>query len=187
METERLILRRWKADDFEPFAALNNDPTVMEFFPALLTPGQSRDMIAMIEDHFQREGFGLWALEVKGTAEFAGFVGLNKPTFKTNFTPCVEIGWRLAHRFWGKGYAPEAARAVLKAGFEVFELDEIVSFTAAVNHRSIRVMEKIGMASDPAENFNHPRLADGHPLQLHVLYRKMSPSNIISGQVEHTP
>lgn len=174
METERLILRRWKDSDFEPFAALNNDPKVMEFFPALLTPNQSRDMIAMIEDHFEREGFGLWAVELKESEEFIGFVGLNKPTFKTNFTPCVEIGWRLSHKFWGKGYAPEAAKAVLDAGFELFELKEIVSFTAAVNHRSMRVMEKIGMVSDPAENFNHPRLADGHPLQLHVLYRKMS-------------
>jgi len=171
LETPRLLLRQWQASDIESFAAMNGDPRVMEFFPALMKADQSREMVKNIEAHFQRNGFGLWAAELRQTGEFIGFVGLSRPTFEAHFTPCVEIGWRLAHAFWGQGYAPEAAQEVIRAGFEQLNLAEIVSFTATINTRSIRVMEKIGMHSQPSETFAHPRLADGHPLQMHVLYR----------------
>lgn len=171
LETPRLLLRQWQESDLEPFAAMNADAQVMEFFPARLDAEKSREMVQHIQEHFKREGFGLWALELRKSAEFIGFVGLSKPSFQAHFTPCVEIGWRLAQRFWGQGYAPEAAREVIRAGFEQVKLPEIVSFTAAVNTKSIRVMQKLGMHSRPEENFLHPRLADGHPLQLHVLYR----------------
>jgi len=158
METDRLILRDWREDDREPFAALNADPEVMEHFPALLTREQSD---AVIE-----RNPGLHAVEVRATGEFIGFVGLAVPRFEAAFTPCVEIGWRLARAAWGHGYASEAARAVLARA--LIEHDEIVSFTAVTNLRSRAVMERIGMTY--VEEFDHPNLPDGHPLQRHVLY-----------------
>ena len=113
----------------------------------------------------------MWATTIKETGEFIGFVGLSIPSFEAHFTPCVEIGWRLTSSHWGKGYATEAALAVLKIGFEKYRLKEIVSFTASVNKRSIRVMEKIGMIHNVKDDFNHPKLAIDHPLSRHVLYR----------------
>jgi ribosomal-protein-alanine N-acetyltransferase len=122
--------------------------------------------------HFADKGFGWWALEIPGGAPFIGFVGLSIPRFNAHFTPCVEIGWRLAHAAWGKGYATEAARAALAHGFDVLKLEEIVSFTTTANLRSRNVMEKIGMRRDPADDFDHPSIAAGHPQRPHVLYRK---------------
>lgn len=171
IRTPRLILRRWRPEDLEPFAALNADPVVMEHFPSTLSREESDAFARRIEDHFDRYGFGLWALEIPGVAPFAGFVGLSVPGFEAHFTPCVEIGWRLAAGSWGKGYATEAARAVLAFGFERLSLAEIVSFTAPANERSRRVMERIGMTRNPADDFDHPRLPEGHPLRRHVLYR----------------
>jgi len=124
-----------------------------------------------VRSEMAERGFGFWAIEVPGEAEFAGFTGLAVPRFTSHFTPCVEIGWRIAHEHWGRGYAPEAARAALAHGFEGLGLDEIVSFTAVANLRSRRVMEKLGMSRDPADDFEHPSLAPGHPLRRHVLYR----------------
>ena len=171
MQTQRLILREWTDDDLEPFAALNADPNVMEFLPALLTREQSDEMAARIRTHFQERGFGLWAVEVRGGAKFIGFVGLTVPRFEAHFTPCVEVGWRLAAEHWGQGYAPEAARAALEYGFRELKLTEIVSITVPHNLKSRRVMEKIGLRHDPTGDFLHPLLSDGHPLQQHVLYR----------------
>jgi RimJ/RimL family protein N-acetyltransferase len=171
IETARLKLRRWLPDDRRPFAQLNADARVMEYFPQPLTRTESDTMVQRVEAHFEQHGFGLWALEVPGTTAFAGFVGLMVPRFEAHFTPCVEIGWRLAFEHWGRGYAPEAARAVLRFGFERVGLDEIVSFTATANLRSRRVMEKIGMTHDTAGDFDHPALPTGHALQRHVLYR----------------
>jgi RimJ/RimL family protein N-acetyltransferase len=171
ISTPRLILRRWREDDRAPFAAMNADSRVMEHFPAMLTREESDAMIDRIEAGFGKHGFGLWAVEVRATGAFAGFVGLNVPTFTTHFTPCVEIGWRLAFEQWGFGYAREAAATALHAGFKEFCLQEIVSFTVPANTRSIRVMEAIGMTHDPADDFDHPRLPEGHRLQRHVLYR----------------
>ena len=171
VETERLLLRRWRNEDFEPFARMNADPRVMEFFPALLTPEETAAGMARGRAHWERHGFGWWAAELKETGEFIGFIGLAVPGFEAHFTPCVEIGWRLAAEYWGRGLATEGARASLRYGWEVLGLREIVSFTTVGNVRSRRVMEKIGMSHDPADDFDHPGIAEGHPQRRHVLYR----------------
>lgn len=172
LRSQRLLLRAWRAADRAPFAALNADPAVMEHFPALLTVEQSDAMVDRIEAHFETHGFGLWAVEAPGVADFIGFVGLSVPAFSAPFTPCVEIGWRLARAHWGAGYASEAARAALEFGFGELRLDEIVSFTVPDNVRSRRVMQRLGLHHDPADDFDHPNLPDGHRLRRHVLYRK---------------
>lgn len=143
----------------------------MAFFPAPLSRDQSDQLATRIERHFERHGFGLWAVEIPRVASFAGFIGLSVPAFDAHFTPCVEIGWRLAAEHWHRGYATEGARAVLAFGMETLELSEIVSFTVPANQPSRRVMERIGMARDPADDFEHPGLPAGHPLRRHVLYR----------------
>lgn len=171
----RLRLRPWRASDREPFAAMNADPRVMEFLPELLTREKSDALADRIEAHFAQHGFGLFAVEILGQAPFAGFVGLSIPRFEAAFTPCVEIGWRLAAEFWNQGYATEAARAVLEFGFRDLRLSEIVSFTATINLQSRRVMEKLGMTHDPADDFNHPLLPSDHRLSRHVLYRAKPP------------
>jgi RimJ/RimL family protein N-acetyltransferase len=167
-----LVLRRWQPGDIEPFASLNADPRVMEFFPATLSRSESEAMILEIEKRIDKLGAGLWAVELKENKEFIGFIGLNVPDYPLPFSPCVEIGWRLAFDYWGKGYAQEGARASLAFGFEQLGLREIVSFTTAGNLRSRRVMERIGMTYDPSGDFDHPRLPERHPLLRHVLYRK---------------
>lgn len=174
--TERTQLRRWTDADRAPFAVLNADGEVMEHFPATLDRAESDRAADRIEAHFAARGFGLWALEIPGLASFAGFVGLSVPTFETAFTPCVEIGWRLARPFWGRGYVTESARAALAFGFDDLGLSEIVSFTVPANLRSRRVMERIGMTHDERDDFDHPVLPEGHPLRRHVLYRKRGPS-----------
>ena len=150
---------------------MNADPRVVEHLPKYTSAAQSDAFADRIEAHFAAHGFGLWALEVPGAQPFAGFVGLAVPTYEAHFTPCVEIGWRLAAEGWGHGFATEAARAVLDLGFERLGLAEIVSFTVPANVRSRRVMEKIGLVRDPADDFEHPALPEGHPLRPHVLYR----------------
>ena len=171
LETARLRLRAWRASDREPFAAMNADPLVMRYFPATLSAIETDAMLQRIRDHWEQRGFGLWAAALRDSGEFAGFIGLWAPAFEASFTPCVEIGWRLAARFWNQGLATEGAAAVLRFAFEKLSMDEVVSFTAVENLPSRRVMEKIGMVRDPAEDFDHPRIAEGHPLRRHVLYR----------------
>jgi RimJ/RimL family protein N-acetyltransferase len=143
----------------------------MEFFPATLTRAESDDLIDRTKRHFAEHGFGLWAMEIPDVAAFAGTAGLLIPSFEAHFTPCVEIGWRLGFEFWGKGYASEAARAILAFGFRQPGFSEIVSFTAAMNWRSRRLMERLGMYHSVRDNFHHPNLPGEHPLALHVLYR----------------
>ena len=171
LRTDRLVLRRWREEDLEPFAALNADPAVMEHFFKTLDRAESAAFIARIEAHFDREGFGFWAIEAPGVAPLVGLAGLARPPFQTRFTPCVEVGWRLARAYWGRGYATEAARAALQSGFEHVGLDEIVSFTVPANVRSRAVMERIGMTRSAADDFEHPNLPEGHHLRPHVLYR----------------
>jgi RimJ/RimL family protein N-acetyltransferase len=171
LATERLVLRRWQADDEEPFAQMNADSEVMEFFPAVLTRAESDALAGRIEAHFAEHGFGLWAAELRGEGAFVGYVGLAVPRFQAHFTPCVEMGWRLRREHWGKGLATEGARAVMRYGFAELGLTELVSFTVPANVRSRRVMEKLGMTHDAREDFEHPELAEGHPLRRHVLYR----------------
>jgi RimJ/RimL family protein N-acetyltransferase len=165
--TPRLRLRRWRAEDREPFAALNADPEVTEHFVSAQTRQESDASVDRIEVHFDRHGFGFWAAEHNGV--FIGFIGLAVPRFEAAFTPCVEIGWRLARPSWGSGLATEGARAALAFGFDTLGLDEIVSFTVPGNVRSRRVMEKLGMIY--TEDFEHPLIPEGHPLRRHVLYR----------------
>ena len=176
IKTPRLLLRQWTARDLPAFAAMNADSRVMEYFPKLLSPAESNAMAARIADHFDRHGFGLWAVEVAGVADFVGFVGLNIPSFQAHFTPCVEIGWRLAYEHWGRGYATEAAQAAIDFGFTNPVLNEIVALTAPTNHRSRRVIERLGMTHSPVDDFEHPNLPEGHPLRPHVLYRLPCPT-----------
>jgi ribosomal-protein-alanine N-acetyltransferase len=169
LRTARLVLRPWRDDDREPFAALNADPRVMEHFPAPASRAESDALAARIREHWAARGFGRWAVEIPGVTPFAGFVGLAAPRFEAHFMPCVEIGWRLAHAHWGQGYATEAARAALDFGD--FGGDAVVSFTVPGNLRSRRVMERLGLRHDPADDFDHPLLPAGHPMRRHVLYR----------------
>ena len=171
LRTDRLRLRRWLPTDLTPFAALNADRRVMEHFPAALSREESDALAARIEAHFDQYGFGPWAVEIPGLAPFAGFVGLSVPRFEAHFTPCVEIRWRLAAQYWGRGYATEGARVVSAFAFQTMGLGDIVSFTVPANLRSRRVMERIGMVHNPADDFDHPGLPEKHPLRRHVLYR----------------
>lgn len=171
LQTERLRLRRWLPEDRPEFARLNADPRVVEFLPKPLSREESDALADRIEAHFEQHGFGLWAVEIPGGASLAGFIGLSIPRFEAPFTPCVEIGWRLAAEQWGRGYASEGARAALEFGLGPLGLPEIVSFTVPENTRSRRVMEKIGMRHSPADDFDHPVLPAGHRLRRHVLYR----------------
>jgi RimJ/RimL family protein N-acetyltransferase len=171
LQTPRLCLRQWRATDLEPFAQMNRDPAVMEYFPTLSSREQSDDIVFRTEQLFRERGFGLWALELRESGAFAGFVGLSVPRFEAHFTPCVEIGWRLGREHWGQGYATEAARAALDFGFGACGLAQIVSMAVAANWRSRRVMERLGMRHEAADDFDHPHLAEGHPLPRHVLYR----------------
>lgn len=168
--TPRLVLRQWRDADRIPFAALNADPSVMEHFPALLTREQSDALLDRCLAQIQCDGYGLWAVEVRASDEFIGFVGLAMPTWEAAFTPCTEIGWRLATSAWGHGYATEAANVVLAIAFGTLGLGTVFSFTTTGNIRSQHVMQRIGMRHHPSEDFNHPCVAEG-PLRRHVLYR----------------
>ena len=170
LRTARLQLRQWRDSDREPFAALNSDPAVMEFFPSLQSREASDKSIDAWQEQFAARGWSNWAAELVETGEFIGFVGLTVPRRVLPFSPCVEIGWRLARRFWGRGLASEAASEVLHAGFERLGLEEIVSFTAVGNTRSRAVMERIGM-HDAGRDFEYPGVPESHPLRLHCLYR----------------
>lgn len=174
INTKRLILRPWTEEDLEPFAKLNADARVREYFPGLLSREESDASVKLASEHIQRCGWGFWAASLLETGEFIGFIGLEDVYFSAPFNksaPAVEIGWRLAFNHWGKGYATEGALAALKYGYEILGLQEIVSFTAVANQRSRNVMEKIGMHHRPEDDFDHPKLAEGHPLRRHVLYR----------------
>ena len=171
IETDRLRLRQWIDDDRALFAELNADPQNMEFFPSPILRSDSDifidKMIALIEEN----GWGLFSVEINETNEFIGFIGLAVPSYKTHFTPCTEIGWRLHKKYWGNGYATEGAKAVLNFAFNTLHKEEIVSFTSNLNIPSISVMKRIGMTRDIQGDFEHPNVKDGHKLRHHVLYR----------------
>jgi len=170
--TDRLLLRRWTTADLAPFAALNADPTVMEFFPSTMSSAESDAFwFDRISKHFDEHGYGLWAAERTDSQEFIGFVGLMWQTFDAEFTPALEVGWRLARGHWGQGFATEAATAALAFGFRDAGVDEIVSMTSVLNVRSIAVMKRLGMRREPDDDFDHPRVPVGHRLRRHVLYR----------------
>lgn len=173
LETPRLMLRQWQAADLEPFAALNADAQVMEFFPSTLTHLESDALAERCQALIAERGWGFWALELTATKTFIGFVGLHTVSAALPFAPSVEIGWRLAPTHWGQGLATEAAQAALRVGFETLNLTEIVSFTALQNQRSQAVMQRLGMRA--SGTFLYPLLPENSPLRLHILYRL--PSN----------
>ena len=169
--TDRLLLRTWRSEDREPFAQMNADPDVMAFFVSPMTRRDSDALVDRIRAGFADRGFGLWAVEELETGRFIGFTGLIYQTFQAPFTPAFEIGYRLARHAWGKGYATEAGREVLRYSFDEAGLAEIDLDDGSQNARSRAVMNKLGLRHDPADDFDHPSVPDGHPLKRHVLYR----------------
>ncbi|EHU1210042.1 MULTISPECIES: GNAT family N-acetyltransferase [Acinetobacter] len=174
IETERLILRQWKETDAAPFIEMGLDKDVMRFFPKLLSATESINLIQRASALIDEKGWGFWALELKENHEFIGFIGLHDQPEQFDFSPCIEIGWRLATKHWKKGYATEGAKAALDYAFNVLNKDKVVSFTATVNKPSQAVMERLGMCK--VKHFNHPKLPDGHALQEHVLYEINNPN-----------
>lgn len=171
LTTERILLRQWQPDDREPFAALNADRDVMRYFESTRNRVESDATADRLEAHISDHGFGFWAAELRESGDFIGFIGIENTPPTLPCSPAVEIGWRLDKRFWGRGLAPEGARACLLFAFSKLGLDEVVSFTAEGNAPSMRVMEKIGMKRDAASDFEHPALPEGHPIRPHVFYR----------------
>ena len=176
IETPRLLLRHWRQEDREPFAQMNSDSEVMKYFPRVLDRGQSDLFAELIQVGLEERNHGLWAVELRNDGSlapspFIGFVGLSAPTWNASFTPCIEIGWRLNRPFWGHGFATEAAKHVLRYGFQVLKLDEVLSFTSLLNLRSMAVMERLGMTRDIGEDFDHPKIETSNELCRHALYR----------------
>jgi ribosomal-protein-alanine N-acetyltransferase len=168
-KTERLGLTTWHKSYLEPFAQMNGDAEVMRFFPQCLTTEETEHLIRRINQHFASHGFGLFAVEKLSTNEFIGFTGFMKPGFKSFFTPCIEIGWRIKKSEWNQGYATEAAKGCMAYGFDILQFEEVYSFTSVLNLTSERVMQKTGMKK--VGSFNHPALPAHHPLSEHVLYK----------------
>lgn len=171
LTTRRLVLGGWDDGAAEGLYRLSNDPEVMRHFPSMPSRQQIEMMVDRHRTNLEQGRPGLYAVRVRDTSTFIGFVGLATPSFEAPFMPCVEIGWRLARNAWGHGYATEAARAVLTHGFTALGLPEVVSFTATVNEPSVAVMRRLGMHTDPAEDFDHPNVPEGHRVRRHVLYR----------------
>jgi RimJ/RimL family protein N-acetyltransferase len=171
IRTPRLLLRRWRDDDLDAFAAMSADPEVMRFLWPIEDRAASDALAEAIRGHFDRHGFGFWAVEVPGVASFIGFAGLAEIGYVAPFAPAIQVGWRLARAHWGKGYATEAAAAALDAGFGPLGLAATIAYTVPANRRSERVMQRLGMSHDPRDDFDHPRVPAGHPLRRHILYR----------------
>lgn len=169
IKTARLLLRQWKQEDFQPFSEMSLDERVMEFFPSPLDAKESEAVASTCQALIKERGWGFWAVELNENKKFIGFIGLHIPTADLPFSPCVEVGWRLAHPYWGKGYATEGAKATLRFGFSALGLKEIVAFTSVLNKKSINVMLKSGM--ERPEEFNHPDIPSNHRLYPHVVYR----------------
>jgi len=179
IETKRLILRPWRDPDVDAFAAMGADVAVMRYFERRQTPADAAAGVARFQHAYAADGFCFWALELPGAADFIGFAGISRVRFAAPFVPAVEIGWRLARRFWGRGLATEAARAALADGFGRCGLGEIVAFAVPDNGASLGVMRKIGMVADPAGDFDHPNVSPGHALRRHVLYRVRAPGRTV--------
>ncbi len=170
LKTERLILRQWKQSDFVPFANMNADSEVMEYYPSTLSNEESDAMAEQIKALITERSWGFWAVETIVDGQFIGFVGLHKPTYDLPVSPCIEIGWRLGREFWGNGYATEAAKEAMRFAFSELGLDKIYSFASVSNEKSWKVMGRLGM-TDTGDNFDHPIIPEGHALREHVLYK----------------
>jgi RimJ/RimL family protein N-acetyltransferase len=175
IETPRLILRDWRDADIEPWVAMNADPRVTEFLGRTYARELSEASAVAMRLALEENGYGWWAVEIRCGVPFAGVIALQKVPFSASFTPANEIGWRLSFESWGRGYATEGSKAALDFAFDKLGWNEIVAFTASTNLRSQRVMQRLGMTRDPADDFDHPKLEPGHPLRRHVLYRIKSP------------
>ena len=175
LHTRRCVLRQWQDSDLEPWARMNADPEVRRYFPELLDAERASAEAGRCRDAIAQRGWGMWALEIPGEFQFAGFVGLHVPHFDAPFVPAVEIGWRLARAAWGRGLATEAARAALDFAFDRLALAEVIAMAVPANAASRRVMDRLGMQRDMAGDFDHPRVTTGHPLCRHVLYRTAAP------------
>lgn len=175
LETDRVLLRDWSGDDLEPFAAMNADEKVMEYYPAIINREESDALAMRLQQDMDAVGFGLYAVEDKSTGNFIGYVGISEVRFPADFAPALEIGWRLAATSWGHGFATEAAKACMAHAFSEFGFPDLVSFTTRGNTKSIAVMERIGMSRNPDDDFEHPNLPEDHPLRPHVLYRIENP------------
>jgi RimJ/RimL family protein N-acetyltransferase len=171
ISTARLLLRPWRPEDLDFLAAMNTDDRVMEFFPNRPTRDESQAMLTKWNDYIASNGHGFWACELKKTGDFIGIIGLAALSYETPFTPCTEVGWRLRPEFWGHGFASEGAKKCLEYGFDTLPLDQIVAQTAVGNAKSRRVMESIGMRYCVGEDYDHPKVPEGHPHRRHVLYR----------------
>jgi RimJ/RimL family protein N-acetyltransferase len=165
-----ILLRQWRDADLEPYFEMNADPEVMRYFPAAMTRDEASLSLGLLRRAIDERGWGIWAVDVDG--KFAGMAGLSVPRFNAPFMPCTEILWRLRREFWGRGLAHAAATQALEYGFSTLGLPEIVAFTAAINLRSIRLMERLGFTRDAGDDFDHPALPQGDPLRRHVLYRR---------------
>ena len=170
IDTARLRLRHWNDTDLAGFAALNANPDVMRFFPAMLTREQSDAAAQRYQQGLAARGYGFWAVERKEQGDFIGFIGIQPLKPDLPCAPGVEIGWRLASHCWRKGYASEGAKAVRDFAFQTLQLSELKSITPIINQPSRGVMEKIGMC-DSGANFLHPLVSAGHPLHEHVMYQ----------------
>jgi RimJ/RimL family protein N-acetyltransferase len=171
LRTPRLLLREWRDEDLDPFAAMSADPEVMELLLGPYDRTRSEEWVAWARNFWEQHGYGIWVVEWPGEADFAGVVGLNRLGFEAHFTPAVEAAWRLARPYWGRGIAYEAARAVIEDGLYRLGLSEIVAITTPANRRSWQLMERLGMRRDVEGDFDHPRVPSGHPLVRHMLYR----------------
>ena len=176
LHTPRCVLRQWRDSDLAPWAEMNADPQVRRYFPGLLDAEQARAEAGRCRDAIAQRGWGMWALELPGQFDFAGFVGLNVPHYDAPFVPAVEIGWRLPRAAWGRGLATEAAEAALAFAFERMAVREVVAICVPGNAASRRVMHRLGMVRDEAGDFDHPRVEAGHPLRRHMLYRCAAPA-----------
>lgn len=171
IQTERLILRQWCDQDIDPYRKLNADPKVMEFFPNTWSQEASDISLKSARNHIEKYGWGKWAVSLLKTGEFIGRIGLEDVDFQASFSPNIELGYRIAYKYWGNGYAVEGAKAALEHGFRQLNLEEIVAFTPMQNMRSQIVMQRIGMHHSPKDDFDHPKLPKEHRLSKHVLYR----------------
>jgi RimJ/RimL family protein N-acetyltransferase len=170
---KQITLRQWRDSDLNPYVAMNADPEVMRYYPSLLSREHTEASLIRQRTLIDDRGWGLWVIDVDGT--FAGFTGLAIPSFEASFMPCIEVGWRLRREYWGQGIAYQGTLQALDYGFRILKLPEIVSFTAAVNVRSRRLMERLEFVHDAANDFDHPSITERHDLRRHVFYRKKAP------------
>ncbi len=172
-QSQRLGFRNWLPTDLEPLSAINSDPEVMEFFPSLPTARETQTFIENMNSQYNQYGYCYFAVELLATGDFIGFIGLCNQTYEAFFTPCVDIGWRLGREYWYQGYASEGALCCLNFAFTYLRLAKVFAVAPAINHRSVAVMEKIGMQF--LESFAHPKLLDTPRLRDCVVYLAEAP------------